>query len=173
MTDTDIIHIVLTSSFTTAELRRRLSLARSYLETRLFKPGETVPLNEYLTAQKADPSDVKIMTDWGSDFWNYFTKENTYKVLDKINAEFKKIPVIKIYVPYDADSPEMAKLGTWMRQNIDKTMLVDVRKDETTLGGCSVARNGEYRDFSLRYHLINKRSQIADIITKYTEKIQT
>jgi hypothetical protein len=49
-------------------------------------------------------------------------------------------------------------------------MLLDVRLDPERVGGCAIAWNGIYRDYSLRRYMVEKRADIAQIVSEYAKK---
>ncbi|OGG11424.1 hypothetical protein A2Z00_05570 [Candidatus Gottesmanbacteria bacterium RBG_13_45_10] len=167
MDENSLLIIILASSFSKADLHRRLRLLREYLEQRFYAPEKSLTLQDFLNEKNVDKDDQQIMLSWGESFYNGFTKETAYDVLDHMAARAKELPTMNLYVPFTPDGKEMMKLGIWVRDNVDKNVLVDIHVDPSTFGGCSFAWNGIYHDYSLRHMMGLKMNEIRKVLSDY------
>jgi F0F1-type ATP synthase delta subunit len=158
---------VLASTYVKADVLRRIHLMREYLEQRFFTPGEKHDLPEYLDIAKIVPEDKNALNTWGNTFFNQFTKENAYSILDLMAQEVKNLPVINLYIPVGLPPEELSKLGIWVRQNINASVLIELHVDSSTFGGCAFAWNGVYYDYTLRHYMRKKTDSIRKILTDY------
>jgi hypothetical protein len=158
---------VLSSTYIKADVLRRIHIIREYLEQRFFTPGEKHELPEYLDIAKIDPDDKNALITWGSTFFNQFTKENAYSILDLMTQEVKNLPIINMYVPVGLPHEDVGKLGTWVRQNVNASVLIELHIDASTFGGCAFAWNGVYYDYTLRHYMRKKTESIRKIISDY------
>jgi F0F1-type ATP synthase delta subunit len=170
MTDDQLLHRVLESSFVKADVFRRTRIVREYLEQRFYSPGEKKDLKDFLTHTNVSEDDTHVMHEWGDTFFNSFTKENAYELLEKVNGHVKDLPTINLYVPVSLEPAEIAKLGGWFRQNVDKKILIELHVESSTLGGCALAWNGVYVDYSLKHYLHKRMDAVRKVLTDYTAK---
>jgi hypothetical protein len=158
---------ILASTYIKADVSRRIHIIRDFLEQRFFTPGEKHELDEFLNLTNASDDDKHVIILWGKDFFSQFTKENTYALLSEMTGEVKNLPTINLYIPVGLSPEETVKLGTWVRQNIDRSILIELHADASTFGGCAFAWNGVYYDYTLRHYMRKKIETIRKILTDY------
>jgi F0F1-type ATP synthase delta subunit len=167
MNETQLLDTILASTYVKADVLRRIRIVREYLEQRFFTPGEKKDLSEFLAGQNVTASEKEIVTGWGAEFFKSFTKENTYDYLEHMNARVKDLPTVNMYVPIGLDSGQTAKIGQWVRGNIDKEALVEFHVDFSAFGGCTFAWNGVYYDYSLHHYVHKKVDAIRKVLDGY------
>jgi len=158
---------IIATSYVKADVVRRIRIVREYLEQQFFTPGERHDLVEFLNGDNISPEDKQVISSWGSNFFGQFTKENAYELLAQMTAEVKNLPTINMYVPVGLHFKESTKLGTWVRENVDKSVLIELHVDASTFGGCAFAWNGVYYDYTLRHYMRKKMDSIRKILTDY------
>ncbi len=165
----ELKYVVIRTAYTKADIQRRLRLLREYLEQTHFA-GEDVELTKFLLSKRAQTDDIDAFLSWGKEFFDAFTKEKAYTLLNVIAEHMKTLPVISMYIPYEPVPAEVNKLGAWIRRNVGELVLIDLHTDPTLLGGCAFAWKGTYRDYSLRYYMQKKRDEITKIIEQYVSR---
>lgn len=163
---TDLAQKLLPNTYTENDLRRRLSIIRSFFEHLFFK-DETITLENFLNSRNIPPSDTAAILSYNKNFYTYFSPTNYNQVIRSILKSIKEIPNITIYLPIDTNVSEIAKLGTWFRKNISATSLLDIRYDDKKIGGCALVTNNIYRDYSLHHFISKKRQDILDLVNNY------
>jgi F0F1-type ATP synthase delta subunit len=158
---------VLQSSYVKADVLRRIRIIREYLEQRFFTPEGRHDLAEFLMSTNVSDDDKAIIDSWGKEYFNQFTKENAYELLAEMTEEVKNLPTINLYVPVGLPGEETGKLGTWVRQNVNPSVLIELHVDPGTFGGCAFAWNGVYYDYTLRHYMRKKMETIRKILTDY------
>jgi hypothetical protein len=169
MNSDQVTQKILSNSYTKGDIARRLRFLRQYLETCFFKPDET-DMTKFLLSEHATTDDIDAFISWGKTFFDGFTKENAYKIIEDIEKYIKTMPMISLYIPYEPVPAELVKLGKWFRANVRETILIDMKIDPTLLGGCAFVWQGNYRDYSLRYYMEKKRDEITKLVESYVEK---
>ena len=192
MTTEDMLVTILKTSFVKADMLRRIRLVREYVEQRFFASSEAVAMERSLSAQlgQAPPirapashgeaakkeleeflstsdisdDDKKIIQGYGAEFFRTFTKDNAYDLLSSIDEGLKKLETINFYVPVELDAAATEKLGSWVRENVEKSILIELHTDTSVFGGCSFARKGEYHDYSLHHAFTAHNTEIQGIL---------
>lgn len=165
----ELMFTIIKTAYTKADIQRRMRLLREYLEQIHFT-GERIDLTKFLLSRRAQTDDIDAFLSWGNEFFDTFTKEKAYPILNAISEHMKTLPVISMYIPYEPVPAEINKLGIWVRRNVDEQVLIDLHTDPTLLGGCAFAWQGTYRDYSLRYYMQKKREEIAKVIQEYVAR---
>lgn len=170
MTEDQLLKTIMDSSFVKADVLRRTRIVREYLEQRFYTPGDKKNLKEFLSVPSISEDDRKVMSAWGGDFYDSFTKENAYDLLEKVNGQVKDLPTVNLYIPIELGPDEVSKLGSWFRINVDKNILIELHVDSSTFGGCAFAWNGVYTDYSLRHYLHKRMDGVRKVLTEYANE---
>lgn len=166
----ELMFTIIRTAYTKADIQRRIRLLREYLEQTHFTEQQDLDLTKFLLSKRAQTDDIDAFLSWGKGFFDTFTKEKAYTLLNVIGEHMKTLPVISMYIPYEPVPAEVNKLGTWVRRNVDEHVLIDLHTDPSLLGGCAFAWKGTYRDYSLRYYMQKKREEITKIIEEYVSR---
>ncbi len=170
--DEQLLAVLLETAPTKTELARQIRLLRNFLEYRFFTSIETTPtLLEYCAAREIPTEDGDIMKMWRSDFINAFDKHNAYKRINTMTEDIKNLPYISLYAPVALDTASLIKIGAWFRQTTGANMLLDIHIDPERVGGCAIAQNGVYRDYSLHYILEKHKDAVKNVLDTYAGQI--
>lgn len=169
MDKTELTEHVIKSAYTRRDVSRRLRLLREYLEQGFFK-GDKPDVTKFLLTRHATTDDIDAFLNWGDAFFGSFDKDSIYKILQTIAENIKKVPAIRLYIPYEPVPAEIIKIGKWFRENVGNRILLDIHTDPSLLGGCAFAWKGIYRDYSLRYYMLKRRDEITKIVSEYVNK---
>jgi hypothetical protein len=170
MTADQLLETTLATTYMNADLNRRLRLLREFLEQKFFTPGDKKELDDFLAAEKVPQEEHDLIRGWGDEFFRSFTKENAYDLLEAMKVNIKNLPVLNLYVPIVPDAEGTKKIGSWVRENIDKKSLIELHVDITALGGCAFAWNGVYYDYTLKHYMHKKTDAIRKILDGYDVK---
>lgn len=170
MNEENLLLQLVNSSYTKADIKRRLRLLREYLEMCFYTPDANTPLTEFLKKKYASVEDMKIIGSWGKDFLGTFNKANLYTTLNKLIEDIDKLPVICLYLPYEPGKEDKEKFGNILREKFGKSLIMDVKRDEKIFAGCALVKNGVYHDYSLRAYLERHKDKIEGVVDKYLEK---
>lgn len=168
MTEEQLLKTIIDTSFIKADVLRRIRIIREYLEQTFFTPGDKKDLKDFLTGSNVSEADREVLLGWNREFFHTFTKDNAYDLLEKISAFVKDLPTINLYVPVELDASEIPSLGAWMRANVDKGVLIEIHVDSSTVGGCALAWNGIYSDYSLRHYLHKRMDGVRKVLTEFS-----
>jgi hypothetical protein len=166
----DLSNTVIKNAYTRKDISRRLRFIRELLEQEFFKGDDKPDVTKFLLTRHATTDDIDAFLSFGNDFYKSFNQDNIYKILKSISETIKKLPSIRLYIPYEPVPAEIIKIGKWFRGNVGDQIILDLHADPTLLGGCAFAYRGVYRDYSLRYYMLKKRDEITRLITQYVNK---
>jgi hypothetical protein len=172
MPETDqLLETILTNTYSTADLRNRLTLLREFLEDYFFTPHEhpnlIFSLNEFFVRKEESRDEFNALNAWGYGFYSQFTKENLYPTLDSIEKNGMSLPTVTLFLPFAPMLYETPRLGKWLRSNVNPRALMEVKIDVSLIGGCAVSYKGIYRDYSLKYYLLRSKAAILKVIGEY------
>lgn len=147
---------LLQETYTKAELKRRVQLAREYYE------------NEYFVEQ-ADRSGEQVVEAWTKELKGEFRPGNLYQFFEQLAEEVERLPEIKIYLAFTPGPPQIKRIVTWLRANVDARILADFKINPRLWAGCGLAWRGVYRNFSLAVQLQARRAEIIAILDQHAQ----
>lgn len=165
-----IISIILSNTVTTDDLTERLSLLRGYYQTKLFGGAEDQKLGirEYLKDQATNEEHVQALEEWEQAFKRQqVTGKSVYDSYELINKELGALPTTTVYVPVKFPQKELQGMGEWFRREVQPNMMLEVKVDAGTVGGCAIVWGSVYHDFSLRYAIRKKREEVIEMFNMY------
>jgi len=135
----DLLNTILTSTYTMQDLRHRIRILKSYLETKYF-------------GGKFDftPEDNIWLNSLGHDFYNNFSKENLYQTFQELEKKTANLNPLIIYLSFEPGITQIEAIHNWFRKNISQNILFDIKIDHELIGGAALVYKGIYRDYSLK-----------------------
>lgn len=168
---TPALKTILSNTYSRTSLKSRLSLLRDFLEFQFFSPHANPNLfyliNEYFLAKNISRDEFNAFMTWDYSFFNQFSKESFYAQLQHLEEEATKMPLIRLFLPFNPPVYEVPKLGIWFRENIAEDILVDIKLDPNLIGGCALVWKDVYHDFSLRYYLEKNKAAVKNEIERF------
>jgi len=164
--------IILSNTYTTSDMNRRLGLLEEFLDHKSFSGHDIAsgasPLEVFLKeSKKEDTKEAKALAEWGDEFYAEFEKGNSVNMLNAIKEELGLLPTIQIYFPAMFSAEEFKSVGEWLRKNINENILMEVSIDMDMIGGCGFVWNGVYHDFSFRNFIAKHTDELASMIREY------
>jgi hypothetical protein len=172
MTADELVNKLLEHAITRGEVLRRIGVIRDFLEQKFFKP-ESQPLSDFVGKRDTGLGDARILTNLEAAFWESFTRDNVYHLLDEMTATINRLPTVTLYIPYETEHEELSKLIKWFRANVNERIMVDLRQDKALVGGCALAAGGVWHDYTLRYWIKKRQGAIIETIGKYVNSKNT
>ncbi len=84
----------------------------------------------------------------------------------------QRAPVLHISFAAEPSAAFTAQIVTWMRENIAQYVLVQVGLQPSIAAGCIIRSTNKVFDMSLRRHLQQKRSFIADLMHSIKDEVR-
>jgi F0F1-type ATP synthase delta subunit len=159
---------MLQNTYTTDDLVERLGLMRKFYNKRLFTENENVTLQEVVESD-CDEHTLNALEYWVTTF----SKENIqplviFEALDTVQEDLGGVPSVLLYVPVRFTHEQIEGFGKWFRENVQPNILLSIRIDPRSTGGCSFVWGNRYYDFSLKYFIDKQRENIVTMFNKYS-----
>lgn len=167
MSANNLFSIILKSTFTTADFRRRLALLRQYFEKKFYTQTAVYGLAEFYKEVHVEDFDKRFLDNLSDEVYSAITKDNMYGFFGDVEKLLKNAPTIILYTSFRMPPEDRDRLGNWLRLNMPENTVVDMKIDGAAFGGCMFVWNGFLNDYSLRYHLMKHREDVGKIISSY------
>ncbi len=158
-----IISIILRNTYTTDDLSVRIVAMRKYYDAVLYKKkkaGAEIGLRD--VAQDVDDDSMEAISEWLRDFEKAALQPIiVYEALDTVEEEIVGLPTVTVYVPIRFSKIHVKRFGEWFRSNVQPNIMLNIRIDSSTAGGCSFVWQNVYHDFSFRYYARKEHEQIV------------
>lgn len=164
------INIILANTVTTDDLTERLSLLRGYYQTKLFggADDQKMGIREYLKDRATTEEHIHALEEWERTFQReQVTGKSVYDNFEVIQKELDALPTTTIYVPVKFPQKELQDMGEWFRREIQPNMMLEVKVDVSTVGGCAIVWGSVYHDISFRYFMRKKRAEVITMFNMY------
>lgn len=164
-----IQQIILQKTYTKSDYIKRVSILREYLETKFFKDG-SLGFPRFLETINISENDRETLLVLDEHFFNLFTKDNLYLIINGLTESLKALPILTLYLAVNLDDSQINLLGRWFRQNLNPELIMEIRCNPTLVTGCAYAWNNHYKDLSLHFLLAQKEELINKIIESYVRE---
>jgi hypothetical protein len=171
MDEKELMHGLMKGTFDRGTIIRRIGVARQYLEQVYFTPSRE-SFGDWAPKAGVQFDDVDVLAELDGPFWDSFARETMYQILENMRVAIGKLPSIGLYVPHKPEPADALGYGEWLRKNVNPNLVMDVHVDDGTVGGCAIAADGMWRDYSVRYFMRKKRVDIINLLTSYVEEEQ-
>lgn len=161
--------IILQKTYTKSDYIRRCTILREYLETKFFKDS-SLGFSQFLEKANISEYDREALLTLDEHFFNLFTKDNLYLIINGLLETLKSLPVLTLYLAVNLDDSQICQLGTWFRRNLNPELIMEIRCNPTLVTGCAYAWNNRYKDLSLHFLFAQKEEIINKIIESYARE---
>jgi|SRR3989338_9073039 len=164
-----IQNIILQKTYTKTDYLRRVTFIREYLENKMYKNPDFNFL-DFLTQKNVSRSDRDALSNLDGNFFNLFTVDNLYLIINGLTDLLKALPVLTLYLAVILDDDQMDQLGIWFRKNLNPELIIDMRINPGLVSGCAYVWNNQYKDLSFHNFISQKQSLINKIIDSYAQE---
>lgn len=170
------IKVILANTYSTAEFARRLGLLREFFEHELFsghaqEGSRKDTFKKFLAEDNNEQNaDAASMLQWSDALFDVFDAARLQEQFRLLEERMQSLPVLQLYLPVDIPANELQKIGKWARTNLKEDMLLEIKIDRSTLGGCGFVWNGTYHDLSLHNLIKQHEGDIRKMIESYGAK---
>lgn len=146
----EILTTILQDNFTLAQAKERLKSVKEELLKKFFG-GEP----------------QKELTSMPPAFYQNFTKDNVYDLLNSLETEINKLKILTMYLTFEPDDITLRSIGEFARKMFGPALLLDIKLDPGLIAGTALVWNGVYRDYSVRSNVEAKKSEILISFKKF------
>lgn len=165
---------VLKNTFSVADLYRRADVLKRFLEFAFFKtagePHDRTALMRSFCEQDptgTDRLDCEAVAAWGPAVFDAINPDNLYDSVTRLKRLSEELPVLTLYVPVRLGAPGVERIATWCRTNLSPDVILDVRIDPSSVGGCKFAYNNAFHDVSFAYFEKKARGALVERMRSY------
>lgn len=156
----DYLQHILQDTYSTTSLRHRLRILKSYISNHIFA-------NQ--SQQEVAAEDSAWLSSLSPIFYQKFTAQNVTEIFNSIDVELKKIKILIMYLPFDADDTVAKQIGQYARRAYNQLILLDIKFDPNLTAGCALTWNGIYKDYSLRSKVQERKGDILESFKKFLQ----
>ncbi len=157
--DQEILNTLLKDTFTQTSLKHRLRILKTTLLKKIF--GSEAP-NEQLSAE-----DLNWLNSLPASLYEKFNKDNVYQTFEQIETEVNSMPLLLVYLPFEANDQAISQVGGFIRKNFTNLSLFDIKFNPELIAGCALSWKGIYHDYSLKAKIEEKKGQILENFKKF------
>ena len=148
------------SSYTKKQALSRLELIRQNIQSKLFTK-ET---------QGSKPSDDQVWVDsLNPEVLAELTKENSSQIFDSSKQEIETLKLLIVYLSFDPEKESIDKIGKWVKENISKDMLMEIKISPKLIAGCALSYNGFIKDFSIKSRIEQNRAEVLANLQRFNK----
>ena len=166
-----LLERMLANTYTTSEIYKRLLVLEDMLQHSLFeKKADSADREKHLYSQYQTPSErssAEGVAAWGKEVFDAFNKENLNAQMQSLKNSIEELPRLVVYAPVTFEAKHTEEIGSWCRKNIEGRLLLDLRIDPQSAGGCMFVWHDTLHDFSLRYFLKKREPEFKKLIAEH------
>lgn len=152
-----ILPTILKNTYSLQQLKHRFNvLKNSILESFFNTPAQNITAKDLSWLQTFPPS-----------FSKNFTKDNVYEIFNLLDKEITKLKTLVIYLTFEPDDTSLVSIGSYSRKLFGGNLLLDVKFDPNLIAGTALVWNGNYKDYSLRAKIEEKKNAVSDSFKKF------
>lgn len=84
--------------------------------------------------------------------------------LAKLEKRVEGLPRLRLTLAFKPEEKQIAKMGSWVREKVNKRALLDLRVDKNLIAGARVVWQSRAADFSLKSKLTAKHGEIKELL---------
>ena len=150
--------VILKDTFTLSQFKKRVKTLHSTLSEKFFggRQGEAVTAEESAW--------FKLLPQ---EFLGSFNKDNLSQAITNLNSQIDKMPILTIYLPFEAEADILNQLGIKVRTTFGENFLMDIKYNPLLIAGCALSWKGIYKDYSLHQKIAERRLPILQSFKKF------
>ena len=76
--------------------------------------------------------------------------------VDGLTDQLHRLKSLQLTIAFQPNEETITYFSEWVKKNIDKNLLIDLRFDKSIVGGAVIIIEGTYKDYSVRKNLANR-----------------
>lgn len=154
----DILNTILKDTYTQTQLKRRVSILKTYLLQNLFGSPKKEALEE---------KDLAWLKSLPVEFIQNFNKDNVSDLLSGLEKAIVGLQTLVLYLTFEPDNLSLTQIGNKTRNMFGNSLMLDIKYDPNLIAGAALVWKGIRRDYSLRAKIEEKKSVILESFKKY------
>lgn len=161
---------ILKNTYSASDLYRRADMLQHFLEDSFFKTASKSGSRAELITTYYAQSDAETVNHaaaiaaWGSAVLDEYTADNLYERIRTLKLAVKSFPKLTLYVPVRLAAAQIERIGGWCRSQIQPDIMLDLKIDADTVGGCAFAYQNTFHDLSFSYFSHKERAAVLSLV---------
>lgn len=153
-----ILDEILKTTFTLDSLKKRFLVLKLKMESKIYSSEDKKLKEEDVEWLKSfDEKTLEAVS--GKQF------PETIKFIENFINGINKLTIYFVFLPTEA---QLKEIGTYLREGLKNPRLVfDLKIDPNLIGGCALAYNGVYKDYSLKGKISANKEKLVEEFRKY------
>ena len=85
--------------------------------------------------------------------------------IDELTDKLRTVKNLQLIIAFQPSDETITYFSDWVKKNINNELLIDLRFDQSIVGGALIIAGGAYKDYSVRKNLANRfQIQREDIL---------
>lgn len=153
-------------AYSRADFAQNISLVREFLEFIFFTKRDVSAsrdgIEQFAVYSKKPLADIAFLRALPPSFFDAFTQESLYEILNRLSEDSKQLKTLSLTVPIALSRADVVAIGTWAHQEVDPDLLLDVAVDPSVAVGCRLVWNNRLYDFSLDRYLTENKAALYE-----------
>ncbi len=159
-----LLEKVLQNTYTLGVLKKRVKALKQKVNIELF--------NLKVDPKHQENEHIAWINSLGKDFFKVFTRDDFQQVFEELDRQISEIQPLVIYFAYEPGPSQIILIGGWLRQNLGKNFIYDIKLDYSLIGGCAFVWKGVYKDYSVKAKITQNREQILESFRNFLKQKQ-
>lgn len=159
----DITTLILKNSYTKPEALRKLRSLSASVEASLYGGDYRLDPSEELYAAWLRDATAQVLSEKPNKEGPSLQTKNIFSLPEKT---LRAIEPVVLYLPFELPEEGIKKIVGKLREGDNKSCLIEIKYDPSLLAGCAISYKGNYKDYSLRAKLAEKRRELEIIVEK-------
>lgn len=162
-----IVATILTYAYTRVEAEKLLSVFRLLSDAYFYQQADAGMMESLIKERFRHTSDTGYYFESLPKLIQLAqksTKGSIYETIHNVSEALELLPVLTLYVPVKLEHTYIARIGTWVRGNINEEILLQFIISAAYRGGCGVSWKGIMKDYSFNHFLNRESGSIQSLI---------
>lgn len=160
----NLLEKILENTYTLDMLKKRVKALRHKVNIELF--------NLKVDPKREDHEYDAWINSLGKDFAKVFTRDDFQQAFEELDKQVSELQPLVIYFSYDPGPSQIILIGGWLRQNLGKNFVFDIKLDYSLIGGCAFVWKGIYKDYSVRAKIAQNKEIILESFRNFLKQKQ-
>lgn len=157
--DNHLLNIILKTTYTLSQYKKKIKALNASLSGKFFQGNKQI--------EDLSPKDSDWLKNLSQEFLDSFTKDNLSTLITSLNSQIDKMPILTIYLPFEASEEILDQIGLKARSNFGAHFLIDIKYNPLLIAGCALSWKGIYKDYSLHQKITERRLPIMQSFKKF------
>ena len=142
-------------TYTIFELQQKLEFLKQYLKVTLF--------SDKTDTKQFRSEDLIWLDNLPSDLLKRINAQNLDQTFKDFDQQIKTLKSLVIMVPTELPPKTVSEITNKLRKDYGPNFFVDIKVNPSLIAGCTLAWNGNLKDYSLKSRIEEMKPEILQI----------